>query len=85
MSQRMLDDSFAPIATAPRDGTWIVVGHEDVGTFLMRFVPTQRNEFFAPGQVGMWLEYGDGMTWIDDPEEGPTHWKPMDGDQRAVN
>ena len=79
----MLDDTFAPITTAPRDGTWIVVGHEDVGTFLMRFVATQKNEAFAPGMVGMWLEYGDGMTWIDDAVCGPSHWKPVD--KRGMN
>jgi hypothetical protein len=81
----MIDESFAPIRTAPRDGTFIVVGHEEVGTFIVRFVANQRKEVFAPGEVGMWLELGDTMTWIDHPDLGPSHWKPLNGDKQAVN
>lgn len=84
-AERMIDETFAPISTAPRDGRLIFVGHEDVGILLMRFDPKRTNEFFAPGQVGMWLAYDGTSTWIDDPDIGPSHWKPFQCDGSVLN
>jgi len=43
------------------------------------------DETFAPGQVGMWLAYDGTSTWIDDPDIGPSHWKPFEGEGSVLN
>jgi hypothetical protein len=64
-----------PIATAPKDGTLIMVGDPDVGEFPMRWGHIQRNEFFAPGSVGMWIMIDGSMTWSEADDCGPTTWR----------
>jgi hypothetical protein len=61
------------IDTAPRDGTVIVVGHPDVGEFLMQWGHIQKNHYFAPGERGMWVAPHGGLTWRDG-EDGPSYW-----------
>lgn len=74
----IIDDTFAPIGTAPRNGTYIVVAHEEVGSFVMRWEDDATNDLFAPGEIGMWVELGGFMTWKISNDEGPSHWKPLD-------
>lgn len=63
--------------TEPRDGTLIIVGHDDVGEFPMQWGHIQRNGLF-PGKVGMWVAQDGSFTWQDGPEEGPSYWRPLD-------
>ncbi len=65
-----------PIATAPRDGSLIVVGSDDVGEFVMRWWAFQRNAIFAPGVTGMWVDPYAGFTWTEHGGGGPEYWKP---------
>ncbi|MBB4004455.1 hypothetical protein [Aurantimonas endophytica] len=74
---RIIDDTFAPIDTAPRTGTPIIVAHEDVGAFAMRWNQAATNEMFAPGAIGMWEATDCSMTWAEAPGLGPSHWKPL--------
>lgn len=80
-----LDDHphFAPIATAPRDGTVILVADMEMGSFPMYWDPTGNNPIFAPDDVGIWRATDGSMTWKDTDGCGPTHWSPLDG--RSVN
>ena len=67
--------------SAPRDGTPVELTWMENGKpqeiWPMRWCHIQRNEFFAPGKVGMWTLLGGGLTWNDDhPDGAPTHWRP---------
>jgi len=79
MISRIIDETFAPIDTASRTGVLILVAHEDVGAFPMRWNPEATNEMFAPGAAGLWEALDGSMTWHDAPGLGPSHWKPLDG------
>ena len=68
------------IDTAPRDGRVIVVGHPDVGEFVMAWNPVGTNAVFAPGDIGIWEAVDQSFTWRSGPEDGPSYWYPMDGD-----
>lgn len=70
-----VETEWRPIETAPRDGTLIMVSHEDVGSFIMRWGHIQRNGLF-PGVIGMWVAPDGSMTW-QDGEEGPSHWSSL--------
>lgn len=78
-----IQDHHAPITTAPRDGTVIVVAHEHVGEFVMQWDPQGTNDFFAPGDVGIWVAPDGSMTWKDTDDDGPSHWRPLTN--RSVN
>lgn len=74
-------DEWQTIATAPRDGTPIVLTWMDDGKpqdqWLMQWGHIQRNELFAPGVVGMWITPDGCFTWTEDnPKGAPTHWRP---------
>lgn len=71
----ILDDRYAPIATVPRDGTIVIVAHEDVGAFPMRWDATATNALFAPGQVGLWVVPDGSFTWSEHDGLGPSHWR----------
>lgn len=73
----MQEDEWQPIETAPKDGKPIMVMHDDVGSFIMQWGHIQTNEFFAPGQVGMWVAPDRSMTWAVHDDVGPSHWKPL--------
>ncbi|HEY8578174.1 MAG TPA: hypothetical protein VIL88_17750 [Devosia sp.] len=79
----IIDDTFLPIDSAPRTGVLIIVRHEDVGTFPMRWSNTATNDVFVPGVVGMWV-MDDQMTWRDD-RDGLSHWKPCPGELGSVH
>lgn len=66
-----------PMADAPRDGSLVVLMHEDAGIFTMRYGHIQRNGMF-PGKVGMWVLGNGAMTWQDTAEDGPSHWCPLE-------
>lgn len=77
MADKMLrGGDWLPIASAPKDGRVIVVGHEDVGSFPMAWNPTGTNEMFAPGDIGIWEVADRSMTWRTG-EDGPSHWRPL--------
>lgn len=65
---------WQPIETAPKDGAIVFVSDPEVATFLMRWAHIQRNEFFAPNQVGMWVTPDGKTTWAECRESGPTRW-----------
>lgn len=72
---------WMPIETAPRDGRIIeITALEDDGTpyeiWPMQWCHIQRNEFFAPGKIGMWTHPSGECTWREG-EGGPTHWRPL--------
>lgn len=66
-----------PIETAPKNGLAIMVGHEDVGQFIMAWNATAQNPFFAPGQTGMWKTIDGSMTWSDADDCGPDYWMEL--------
>lgn len=70
---------WQPIATAPRDGTTIIVMHPDCGAFTMCWNPQTENGAFSP-DTGMWEVPGE-MTWCErdhtGEDVGPSHWKPF--------
>jgi hypothetical protein len=66
-----------PAEQAPRDGTLIVLMHEDVGAFPMQWGHIQKNGLF-PGRVGMWVAQDSSLTWQDSADEGPSHWCTLD-------
>lgn len=72
---KIVDDRFAPIETAPRDGSIIVVAHDDVGAMPMRWDPDARNELFAPGKSGLWVASDGTFTWSEHDGYGPSHWR----------
>ncbi len=79
--KRVAKDTWQPIETAPRDGTLVLVTWlEDDGQpseiHPMQWGHITRNEFFAPGQVGMWVAPHGGYTWQEGDGGGPTHWQP---------
>jgi hypothetical protein len=67
---------WLPIHTAPRDGTLIWISDMDGHTAPMRWNAERENGLF-PGVVGFW-ELSDGsMTWNEEGDLGPTHWRPI--------
>jgi len=62
----IIDETFLPIDSAPRNGVLIVNGHEDVGTFAMRWSGTMTNPVFAPGD-----RYVAGVRWQHDLARRP--------------
>lgn len=65
-----------PIDTAPKDGTVIVVGHDDVGEFVMKWAPSVLNLLVGPTPRGMWLAVDGSFTWDDSRDAGPDYWRP---------
>lgn len=63
------------MSQAPRDGTILWLADPDCGAFIMRYNPQGENEFFAPGDVGIWEAMDKSFTWRDTLSEGPTRWK----------
>lgn len=74
----IIDETYATIGTAPRDGTLIIVADEEVGAFPMRWNYKAENDFFAPGITGMWETPDKSMTWTEHDGFGPRYWKPLD-------
>ena len=68
-------DDWLSIDTAPKDGRVVLVGHEDVGIFPMRWNAYGTNPLFAPGDVVIWEMVDGSMTWREGPEDGPSHWR----------
>ena len=62
------------IATAPRDGTVLIVGADDVGEFPMRWDEDRVNPLVA-NYPGIWVISDGSMTWHDHPEFGPAYWR----------
>ena len=71
----MLRPAHKPIETAPRDGTIIIVYHEDCGEFVVQWGHIQKNELFAPGTTGMWVSPQGDFTWQEADGNGPSHWR----------
>jgi hypothetical protein len=65
-----------PIDTAPRDGRTIIVGHDDMGEYVMRWVPDATSEFL-PGVVGLWVTATNTLTWVDGIDNGPSYWRNL--------
>lgn len=71
----IIDDRYAPISSAPRDGTLIIVAHDDVGAFPVRWNPEATNDLFAPGCSGLWVAPDGTFTWSEHGGLGPSHWR----------
>ncbi len=63
------------MSTAPKDGTAVILGDDDVGEYIMRWMPTARNSLFLRVR-GMWVALDGSFTWIDDLDNGPEYWRP---------
>lgn len=72
-----IDDTYATIETAPRDGTAVYVAHEDVGRFIMQWNPEGQSALY-PDIIGLWETPCKSMTWVTVDGHGPSHWKPCD-------
>lgn len=66
-----------PIETVPRDGTLVIIGHEDVGWFHMQWNPTGSNAIFQLEPVGIWETPDGSMTWSEAGGYGPAWWQPV--------
>lgn len=78
-------DGWQTLDSAPRDGTMVyltvLVQGKPEEIIPMQWNPTATNELF-PGIIGMWVmpdnsEIGYCMTWQDQADGAPTHWKPV--------
>jgi hypothetical protein len=80
---------WQPIETAPRDGTLVCVGWkgprdtEMQEWFTMQWGHIQKNDLFAPGQIGMWVMPDGSLTWTESTGGGPTHWRPLLADSEG--
>lgn len=72
---QIISDDFRPIGTAPKDGTLIIVAHEDCGAFPMRWKAEGYNPPFSVRE-GLWEAWDGSFTWVDHDDLGPSHWKP---------
>ena len=66
---------WQPIATAPRDGTNILIRFGQAGVSQAKYIP---------GLPRPWqfIDTNDGITWminhsVDKPLYGPSHWAPF--------
>lgn len=73
---------WSPIATAPRDGTYVCVAAVDDGEgppeftdgpYLMRWDAKGVNPLVGD-VVGLWVAVGGTFTWDESRGAGPTHW-----------
>lgn len=62
-----------PIATAPRDGTLILVWAEEFGPYAMRWEATGIN-LLVSTRPGIWVSVDKSFTWSEHHGAGPTHW-----------
>lgn len=61
--------------TAPRDGTEIIVGHEDCGEFIMVWKDIFTNHLVSDKATGMWVATDQSFTWYEDAGYGPSYWR----------
>lgn len=78
----IIDETYCPIDTAPRDGTPVIVADEDAGSFLMSWNAECENGLF-PDVKGFWEAPDKSMTWGEHDGYGPTYWKPYN--KQGVN
>jgi len=77
--------TWQPIETAPKDGTWIILGKPDWSVFLKaRWVDVDGDDGPFKAWVfqydGICLGVDDGVLgWQEDHDDGamPTHWMPL--------
>lgn len=62
-----------PIATAPRDGTVVLVWDEEQPPVRMFWDAAAFNPLVSLRE-GIWVFEGGGLTWCEDHGFGPTHW-----------
>lgn len=69
---------WQPMATAPRDGTTILLWASDAGgPYEMFWNPHGTNLLVQSGE-GIWELNGGGLTWCEErPDGAPTHWMPL--------
>lgn len=72
----MSEDGWRPIETAPRDGTYILIGwFEFEGQNSMEVA-------FWHGTLGAWCQTSKAFT--SDPNWQPTHWMPLPSPPSAL-
>ena len=63
-----------PMAFAPRDGTVVILGAEDVEEIRMRWDPNIFNPLTR--RRGIWVSPDAPFSWSEDqPEYGPQYWR----------
>lgn len=72
----MSETARFPMASAPRNGLSIVLGHEDCGEFVMHWEPTAENALL-PGRMGLWVSLDRSFTWSEHDGAGPGYWRPL--------
>jgi len=71
---------WQPIETAPRNGAVLeITALEPDGQpfeiWPMKWDPEKTNGMF-PGVRGFWTTPDGTVTWNEDGDAGPTHWRP---------
>ena len=66
-----------PMSTAPRDGSYILIGPDELGNdHLMRWETRKVNPLFQTKSNGIWADPNDTYTWSEDrPEGAPEYWR----------
>lgn len=67
-------ENWQPFATAPEDGTEIIVWREDAGVFTAKYCPPSGIALWEPADPEFYCWFADGEDLTGDL---PTLWRPL--------